>query len=159
MFGLSGQACYGPRLAAVATVQGDYTVFDAGQWFPDRLNDPRYKRPECILIWGYNIHATCPDNLFGHWDYRPDEKGDKNYLRRSPTLMVRLPRQTSPGFCAPAAIQALAMGFLNVIIKEKLYDPKFAKTWTNGTHLIRTDSEKTADRRPSSSKAATLPTT
>jgi len=67
MFGLTGQACYGPRLAAVDTVQGDYAVFDAGQWFPDRYRDPRFKTPECMIIWGYNIHATCPDNLFGHW--------------------------------------------------------------------------------------------
>jgi len=64
MFGLSGQACYGPRVAAVDTVQGDYSVFDAGQWFPDRYDDPRFKVPECMIIWGYNIHATCPDNLF-----------------------------------------------------------------------------------------------
>jgi anaerobic selenocysteine-containing dehydrogenase len=42
MFGLTGQACYGPRLSAVITVQGDFAVFDAAQWFPDRYKDPRY---------------------------------------------------------------------------------------------------------------------
>ena len=34
---------------------------------PDRYKDPRYTPPECMIIWGYNIHATCPDNQFGHW--------------------------------------------------------------------------------------------
>ena len=39
-FGLSGNACYSPRIAALDTVQGDYSVFDAGQWLPDRYDDP-----------------------------------------------------------------------------------------------------------------------
>ena len=27
----------------------------------------KYKKPECIVIWGYNIPSSCPDNVFGHW--------------------------------------------------------------------------------------------
>ena len=67
MFAMSGNACYSPRIAAVETVLGDYCVPDASQWLPKRYDDPRYEVPECIVIWGYNIPNTCPDNIFGHW--------------------------------------------------------------------------------------------
>jgi anaerobic selenocysteine-containing dehydrogenase len=90
MFGLTGQACYGPRLAAAITVQGDFAVFDAAQWFEDRYDHPGYKVPETMIIWGYNIHATCPDN----------EKRHQNHLHRSPAVLVRLPGQTSSAAAA-----------------------------------------------------------
>ena len=77
MFALSGIACYSPRMAAVETVQGDYCVLDAAQWLPQRYDDPKYKKPECIIIWGYNIPASCPDNVFGHWIIDLMKKGTK----------------------------------------------------------------------------------
>ncbi|NIV40013.1 MAG: dimethylsulfide dehydrogenase, partial [Anaerolineae bacterium] len=77
MFALSGNACYTPRFAALDTVQGDYCVFDAGQWFPDRYDDPRFEVPACMIVWGYNIPATCPDNLFGHWIIDLMKRGTK----------------------------------------------------------------------------------
>ena len=141
MFGLSGQACYGPRLAAVDTVQGDFAVFDAAQWFPDRYNDPRYKRPECMIIWGYNIHATCPDNLFGHWIIDLMRKGTK-IISVDPRLSWFASRAKYWLQLRPGTDPALAMGFLNVIINENLYDHNFLMKWTNGTHLIRKDTGK-----------------
>jgi anaerobic selenocysteine-containing dehydrogenase len=138
MFGLTGNACYGPRLAAVNTVQGDFAVFDAAQWFPDRYDDPRYMVPECMIIWGYNIHATCPDNLFGHWII--------DLMKRGTRLISVDPRLSWFGSRAkyrlplrPGSDSALAMGFLNVIINEDLYDHEFVEKWTNSPHLIRED--------------------
>jgi anaerobic selenocysteine-containing dehydrogenase len=141
MFGLTGQACYGPRLAAVDTVQGDYSVFDAGQWFPDRYDDPRFKVPECMIIWGYNIHATCPDNLFGHWIIDLMKRGTR-IIAIDPRLSWFASRAKHWLQLRPGTDAALAMGFLNVIINEDLYDHKFLEKWTNGVHLIRKDTGK-----------------
>jgi len=141
MFGLTGQACYGPRLAAVATVQGDFAVFDAAQWFPERYDHPGYEVPECMLIWGYNIHATCPDNLFGHWIIDLMKKGTK-LICVDPRLSWFGSRAKHHLRLRPGTDSALIMGFLNVIINENLYDKGFVKKWTNACHLIRNDTGK-----------------
>ncbi len=142
MFALTGNACYGPRLAAVDTVQGDYAVFDAGQWFPDRYDNPEFEVPECMIIWGYNIHATCPDNLFGHWIIDLMKKGTK-IICVDPRLSWFASRSKHWLQIRPGTDAALAMGFHYVIIKEKLYDEKFLTQWTNGHHLVRKDTQKT----------------
>ncbi len=141
MFGLTGQACYGPRLAAVATVQGDFSVFDAGQWFEDRYDHPGYEIPECMIIWGYNIHATCPDNLFGHWIIDLMKKGTK-IICIDPRLSWFGSRAKYHLRLRPGTDSALVMGFLNVIISNKLYDKEFVQKWTNAAHLIRKDTGK-----------------
>lgn len=141
MFGLSGQACYGPRLAAVCTVQGDFSVFDAGQWLPERYNDEKYEVPECIVIWGYNIHATCPDNLFGHWIIDLMKRGTK-IITVDPRLSWFASRSKHWLPIRPGTDSALAMGFLNVIVNEGYYDQEFLNKWTNGAHLVRKDTGK-----------------
>lgn len=141
MFGLSGQACYGPRLSAVITVQGDFAVFDAAQWFPDRYRDPRYTPPKCMIIWGYNIHATCPDNQFGHWIVDLMKKGTK-IICIDPRLSWFASRSKHHLRLRPGTDSALVMGFLNVIINQDLHDKKFLERWTNGAHLIREDTGK-----------------
>ncbi len=154
MFGLSGQACYGPRLAAVATVQGDFAVFDAAQWFPDRYEDPRHKLPECMIIWGYNIHATCPDNQFGHWII--------DMMKRGTQIICVDPRLSWFGSRAkhhlrlrPGTDSALVMGFLNVIINENRHDDAFVRKWTNAAHLIRKDTGRLLREKDLTAKGAT----
>ena len=135
MFSLSGIACYSPRLAAVETVQGDYCVLDAAQWLPNRYDNPRYKIPECIVVWGYNIPATCPDNIFGHWIIDLMKKGTK-IIAIDPRLSWFASRSKIWLRLRPGTDGALAMGFLNVIIKEGLYDKKFVEKWTNAPFLV-----------------------
>jgi anaerobic selenocysteine-containing dehydrogenase len=141
MFALSGNACYTPRFAALDTVQGDYSVFDAGQWLPDRYDDPRFEVPKCMIIWGYNIPATCPDNLFGHWIIDLMKRGTK-IISIDPRLSWFASRAKHWLRLRPGTDAALAMGFLNVIIKEDLYDHEFLEKWTNAAHLIRKDTGK-----------------
>jgi anaerobic selenocysteine-containing dehydrogenase len=138
MFALSGVACYSPRIAAVDTVQGDYCILDAAQWLPDRYNDPKYKIPECIIIWGYNIPATCPDNVFGHWIIDLMKKGTK-IITIDPRLSWFASRAKKWLRLRPGTDGALAMGFLNVIVNEGLYDKGFVEKWTNSPFLIRSD--------------------
>ncbi len=141
MFALSGIACYSPRIAATETVQGDYCIVDAAQWFPKRYEDPKYKVPECIIVWGYNIPASCPDNIFGHWIIDLMKKGTK-IIAVEPRLTWFASRAEKWLRLRPGTDGALAMGFLNVIINEGLYDRDFVEKWTNAPHLIRSDSGK-----------------
>jgi anaerobic selenocysteine-containing dehydrogenase len=141
MFSLSGVACYSPRIAAVETVQGDYCILDAAQWFPKRYDDPHYKVPECIIVWGYNIPASCPDNVFGHWLIDLRKRGAK-IISIEPRLSWFASRAEKWLQLRPGTDGALAMGFLNVIINEGLYDKDFVERWTNAPHLIRGDSGK-----------------
>jgi anaerobic selenocysteine-containing dehydrogenase len=141
MFALSGIACYSPRIAAVDTVQGDYCILDAGQWFPRRYDDPRYEVPKCIIVWGYNIPASCPDNVFGHWIIDLMKRGTE-IIAIDPRLSWFASRAKKWLKLRPGTDGALAMGFLNVIINEGLYDREFVEKWTNATHLIRGDTGK-----------------
>jgi anaerobic selenocysteine-containing dehydrogenase len=141
MFALSGIACYSPRIAAVETVQGDYCILDAAQWLPKRYDDPRYKIPECIVVWGYDIPASCPDNVFGHWIVDLIKRGTK-IVCIDPRLTWFASRAKKWLRLRPGTDGALAMGFLNVIINEGLYDQEFVEKWTNAPFLIRSDTGK-----------------
>jgi anaerobic selenocysteine-containing dehydrogenase len=141
MFALSGNACYSPRIAAVETVLGDYCVADGAQWLEKGYDDPRYRTPKCIVIWGYNLPNTCPDNLFGHWFV--------DLMKRGAEIVCIDPRLTWFSSRAkhwlrlrPGTDGALAMGFLNTIIREDLYDHAFVEKWTNAPFLIRNDTGK-----------------
>ena len=135
MFSLSGVACYSPRISAVETVQGDYAVFDAAQWLPERMESSRYTPPECIMIFGYNIPATCPDNLFGHWLTDLMKKGTK-VIAIDPRLSWFASRSEIHLPIRPGTDGALAMSMLNVIVNEGLHDEGFVKKWTNAAHLV-----------------------
>jgi anaerobic selenocysteine-containing dehydrogenase len=141
MFSLSGIACYSPRIAAVETVQGDYCVMDAAQWLPGRYSNKRFKIPECIVVWGYNIPATCPDNIFGHWIIDLMKKGTK-IIAIDPRLSWFASRSKIWLRLRPGTDGALAMGFLYVIIKEGLYDKKFVEKWTNAPFLVSDETGK-----------------
>ena len=138
MFALSGIGCYTPRIAASETVLGDYCVFDGGQWLPQGHDDPGYQVPETIVIWGYNINASCPDNIFGHWLTDLMKKGSK-VICIDPRLSFFASRADKWLQLRPGTDGALAMGFLNVIINEGLYDKAFVEKWTNSPHLVRSD--------------------
>jgi anaerobic selenocysteine-containing dehydrogenase len=141
MFALSGNACYSPRIAAVETVLGDYCVPDAAQWLEKRYDDPAYRLPKCVVIWGYNIPNTCPDNIFGHWFI--------DLMKRGTEIVCVDPRLTWFSSRAkhwlrlrPGTDGALAMAFLHVIINEGLYDHDFVEKWTNAPFLVRKDTGK-----------------
>jgi len=140
VFALSGIGCYTPRIAASETVLGDYCVFDGGQWLPQGHDDPRYQVPEAIVVWGYNINASCPDNIFGHWVTDLMRKGSK-LIVIDPRLTFFASRADKWLQLRPGTDGALAMGFLNVIISEGLYDRDFLENWTNAAHLVRTDTQ------------------
>lgn len=134
-FAISGLACFTPRIMGMWITQGDYSDADASQFLPRRYDDPSYQIPECIVIWGYSLSNTCSNDFFGHWIV--------DLMKRGSKLIVIDPRCTWLASRAkiwlqirPGTDSALALGFLNVIINEDLYDKEFVEKWTNASFLV-----------------------
>jgi len=128
---LHGNACYLPKVAAQAAILGNFAVADCAQSFPDRYENPNWKVPKCIIIWGNEPTVSSPDGFMGHWIVE--------CMKRGSELIVIDPRKTGLAARAKVWLQirpgtdaALALGMLNVIINEKLYDEEFVQKWTYG---------------------------
>jgi len=134
--GLSGQSCYTPRLAAMKATIGDFCVMDAGQFSTKRYDDPEYKVPETILVWGQNPPPTCSDGFFGHWVVDCMKRGSK-IIAIDPRHTWMSSRATYHLQIRPGTDGALALGMLNVIINEGLYDTEFVAKWCSGFEQLR----------------------
>ena len=115
----AGHMCYVSRVGASLITCGNLPICDYGA------------NPKCIVMWGCNPQWTNPDEYKGEGFWRAYKNGAK--------LIVIDPRK---GFLAkkadvwlqvrPGTDAALAMGFLNVIINEGLYDKEFTEKYVNG---------------------------
>ncbi len=133
LFGLSGISCFTPRLAGMNMVAGDIQFEDAAQFTPERYDDPEFKVPELMIIWGRGTKGSqCADHYYSsHWVI--------DLMKRGTKIVVVDPRQTWMSTRAEKWLQirpgtdgALALGMLNVIINEDLYDHDFVEKWTYG---------------------------
>ena len=130
-FALSGLACYLPRVAGMAATSGGYTVADCSQQFPDRYDNPNWRCPELMVLWGnYPLRANS-DGFYGHWMI--------DLMKRGMKIMMVDPRVTWLSLKAeehlrlrPGTDAALALGMMNVIINEDLYDHDFVEKWCYG---------------------------
>lgn len=128
---MDGHACHRPRTITMRALMGNYAFADCAQLFPDRFEDPRWRLPTCIIIWGSNPLMTSPDGFMGHWLIE--------CMKRGSQIIVIDPRRTWLATRAKSWMQirpgtdaALALGMLHVIINEKLYDEEFVRQWTYG---------------------------
>lgn len=128
---LSGESCYVPRIAAMAMMGGAIQVMDCAQVLEQGYDDPEYVVPEICLIWANNPIVSNADGFLGHWVVDLMKMGMK--------LIVVDPRMSWLGAQAemqlmlrPGTDAALALGFMNVIINEDLYDHEFVEKWTYG---------------------------
>jgi formate dehydrogenase (coenzyme F420) alpha subunit len=103
------------------TMATDFTV--GGYPVPDELNS------KCIVIWGTNPFDS---NV-------PEYNDILSAMKKGTKVIVIDPRGTSLAWKAdvyvpirPQTDCALALGMLNIIIKEKLFDKKFVDKWTVG---------------------------
>jgi anaerobic selenocysteine-containing dehydrogenase len=128
---LSGDACMLPRNALTAVMAGTNQIMDASQMFPDRYNNPEWKAPECIVIWGTNPIINNADGFFGHWITDCMKLGSK-LIVIDPSLTWLASKADIWLRVRPGTDAALAMGMLDVIIKEDLYDHEFVEKWTTG---------------------------
>lgn len=116
--------CYFPRIVAARMTSGKFHVCDyygfGGVY------------PGLVLNWGCNIvDSGAADGMCGYQITRTVNNGAR--------LIVIDPRRTDLATRAdywlqirPGTDDALALGMMNVIIKEKLYDREFVEKWTTG---------------------------
>jgi anaerobic selenocysteine-containing dehydrogenase len=138
LFGLSGISCFTPRLAAMHTVMGDATFPDAAQFFPDRYKNPEYQVPKCMVSWARNLQGSqCTDHYeTGHWVVDLMKRGTK-LIVIDPVCSWEASRAEIWLQLRPGTDGALALGMLNVIISEKLYDQDFVEKWTYGFDQLK----------------------
>jgi len=116
--------CYFPRIAAARMTSGRFHVCDYYGFGG--------VTPKLVLNWGCNIvESGAADGMCGHQVTRT--------VRNGAGLIVIDPRRTDLATWAdhwlqirPGTDDALALGMLNIIIKENLYDKDFVKRWTIG---------------------------
>lgn len=128
----SGYACYQPRMMASQMVLGAlYPELDYAGGLEGGYDDPEYKVPELMVMWGKAPLESNPDGFFGHSVIDLMKRGAKlvtidprvNWLSTRSELQLRL-RNGTDG--------ALAMAVCNILISENLYDADFVDRWTYG---------------------------
>ena len=128
----SGWSCYGPRCAITDYILGaGYPEIDFAGTYPDRYDNPNFVLPKYVMEWGKNPLMSNPDGFFGH--------SLIDLMKRGTKMVCIDPRMTWLGTRAehvcqlrPGTDTALALGFLNVIINEELYDHDFVENWCYG---------------------------
>ena len=134
--GLSGHSCYTPRLAAMKGVLGDYFVADCSQFLEGRYEDPEWVPPEVIVTWGQDSTTGCPDSFYGHWVVDCMKRGSK-IIAVDPRNTWLTSRAAHHLQLRPGTDGALALGMLNVIINEGIYDQAFVEKWVQGFEQLR----------------------
>ncbi len=132
----SGSACLMPRMSISHAVMGGFPVADCSQYFQKRYDDPRWKLPECILVWGSNPVDSNPDGFLGKWIV--------DCVRRGSRMVTVDPRRTWIAGKSDYHIQvnpgtdcALAMAFLNVLFREGLCSSEFVREKVTGVKMVR----------------------
>lgn len=100
---------------------------------------PDFERTQLMVIWGHNPEVSWPAHA----------KRVAEARRRGAKLMVVDPRKTNLAAKAdlwlrvrPGTDGALALGFLHLFFTQRLMDEEFAREWTNGPFLVRTDTQE-----------------
>jgi anaerobic selenocysteine-containing dehydrogenase len=100
---------------------------------------PDFDNTRCMLIWGVNPPATSPAQAIRIMRAR----------NRGARLIVIDPRKTALATKAdcwlrvrPGKDGELGMALIHVLLEENLFDAQFARTWTNGPFLVRSDNQR-----------------
>jgi anaerobic selenocysteine-containing dehydrogenase len=115
----AGHFCYGPRIATSILTCGTNPIVDYA-------NDPK-----CIMVWGNNIVISNPDEYKGEPFSVALNKGAK-LIAVDPRLTRIAARADVWLRLRPGTDAALALGILNVIITEELYDREFVENHVHG---------------------------
>jgi anaerobic selenocysteine-containing dehydrogenase len=122
---------YGVQYTAPGTAQCALPRFTASTLVGGTrfLENPDYAHTRCMLVWGANPTSTFPAKGRGMMEawIRGAELIVVDPLLTEASSKADLWLQLRPGTDA-----ALALGMLNVIIEEGLYDQAFVKKWCHG---------------------------
>lgn len=126
--GVPAHFCYAPRLAVFGLTVGGRLYCDYHGWGGEY--------PKTQISWGKQLEITSADGEMAVWFLDSLEKAEHLILvdPRATRLAGRadLWLQVRPGTDA-----ALALGMLNVIINEGLYDRDFVANWTYGFERLK----------------------
>ena len=131
VFMMSGQSCYSPRVAGCFSTSGSFWVGDYAQQFPDRYDNPQWEQPDLIVIWGNNPVVSNSDGLYGHWVVDCMKRGTKAIVV-DPRLTWLASRAELFLQIRPGTDGALALGMVNYLVENSLYDREFVDLWCYG---------------------------
>lgn len=131
VFPMSGDACYTTRVIGCISTAGCFWVGDYSQQFADRYDNPAWKCPDSVVLWGNNPLVANSDGMYGHWLIDVMKRGAKvvsidprvNWLAAKADLHLQI---------RPGTDAALALTMLNYIIANDLYDHDFVERWCYG---------------------------
>ncbi|WP_018213184.1 molybdopterin-dependent oxidoreductase [Desulfitobacterium hafniense] len=129
----SGWSCYAPRVSQMAYLMGGgYPEIDYAARYPDRYEHPGWEAPKYIMLWGKEPLKSNADGLWGHAIIDMMKNYGTKLICVDPRInwigtRAEINLQLRPGTDA-----ALALGLLNVIITEDLYDHEAVEKWTFG---------------------------
>jgi len=115
----AGHFCYGPRIATSIITCGTNPIVDYEN------------HPKCIMVWGNNLVISNPDCYKGEPFSVSLNKGAK-LIAVDPRLTRIAARADIWLQLRPGTDTALALGMLNVIVNEKLYDREFVENYVHG---------------------------
>ncbi len=118
--------CLGPRKNAGFSTAGTYSCVD--YYGP--------KTPECLVVWGANPTVSGADGELQWHPRRCAELGTK-FIVIDPQKTELAERADLWLRIRPGTDGALALGILNIIISENLYDHEFVDNWTFGFDELR----------------------
>src|SRR6516165_7074049 len=126
--------CYGPRVAvSKVTASGNFSQHG---WDTTPIPD-LFGQPKCIVQWGSQKRTSNDHGLIGHTPLT-------DALNRKPMNIVVDPRKPKPAGAVdlwlplrPATDAAMALGWMNVIINEELYDKDFVASYCHGFEQLR----------------------
>ena len=115
----AGHFCYGPRIATSIITCGTNPIVDYEN------------HPKCIMVWGNNLVISNPDCYKGEPFSVSLDKGAK-LIAVDPRLTRIAARADVWLQLRPSTDTALALGMLNVIVNEGLYDREFVENYVHG---------------------------
>lgn len=118
--------CFAPSIVAETSTLGHTIMMERG---------PDYQNANCILVWGGNPLVSHPP--------RGTEILEAKQKRKAKLIVID-PRQITLAKRAdlwlpirPGTDVALALGMINVIINEQLYDKQFVEKWCYGFDKLK----------------------
>ncbi len=124
-----GHTCYFPRLQSfLATFGVDRLYCDYHGWGGEY--------PKTQISWAKQIEITNADGELGVW-FLDSLKHTKNLILIDPRATAIANRATLWLQVRPGTDDALALGMMNVIINENIYDKEFVTNWTYGFDKLK----------------------
>lgn len=124
-----GYVCHSPRLGLYGLVSGYGRLYcDYHGWGGEY--------PKTQISWAKQLEISSADSEMAVW-YINSLNYCKNLIIIDPRATAYTSRATLWLQLRPGTDAALAMGMLNVIINENLYDHEFVENWTHGFNELK----------------------